>query len=291
MLNIQHLESLAPFTTWRIGGPAEFLAEPKNEMEVKEVLEWANHKAVPFQIIGAGSNLLINDSGLEGLSICMRKMQGTIIDSSHGLIEALAGDSMPTLSRKAAKLGLHGFEWAIGIPGTVGGAAAMNAGAQGGCTAERLESVLVISEDNKKPFRLLRKDLDFSYRNSLIQKENLTVLSARFKLETGHPQKEILDTTLANLNHRTSTQPYQLPSCGSVFRNPEPLKAGKLIEDTGLKGLQLGGAEISNLHANFIVNTGKAKASDIKGLIQLIQKKVEAAHQIFLQPEVKQLGF
>ncbi|WP_320673729.1 UDP-N-acetylmuramate dehydrogenase [Prochlorococcus sp. MIT 1341] len=290
-MKLDKLVSLSTFTTWKVGGPAEFLAEATNQNEIKSLLQFAHQEKMPYQIIGAGSNLLINDSGLEGLTICTRKLQGSEINNIDGYVEAVAGESLPTLARKVAKAGLHGLEWSIGIPGTVGGATAMNAGAQGGCIAERLDSALVMALDSKKAFRIYNKELDFGYRSSRIQKEQMIVLSARFQLEPGHNQRVIEKHNNENLHHRLETQPYQLPSCGSVFRNPEPLKAGQLIENLGLKGKRIGDAEISKKHANFIVNNGNAKAHDIDTLIRLIQKEVKEAHQLLLHPEVKRLGF
>jgi UDP-N-acetylmuramate dehydrogenase len=140
-------------------------------------------------------------------------------------------------------------------------------------------------------FELQRDQLDFAYRHSRLQDDNLVVLSARFRLQPGHDPDELKRVTTANLSHRTTTQPYQQPSCGSVFRNPEPLKAGRLIEEQGLKGTRIGSAEISTVHANFIVNTGDAEAKDIAQLIQLVQDRIEAKHGIRLHPEVKRLGF
>ena len=283
--------SLAEFTTWRVGGPAQWLVEPCSIEETSIWLDWAKRKGMVCRVIGAGSNLLIHDQGLPGLTLCLRKLQGVQIDQQTGAVEALAGEPIPSLSRRVAQAGLLGLSWAVGIPGTVGGAAVMNAGAQGGCTAEWLESVQVISLQGGEPFRLQRDQLEFGYRHSRLQQDPLLVLSARFRLEPGHDPKELKRITRQNLNHRTTTQPYTQPSCGSVFRNPEPLKAGKLIEDLGLKGTRIGGAEVSTLHANFIVNKGDAKAADIDQLISLVQDRVQDRHNLSLHPEVKRLGF
>ncbi len=283
---------LAEFTTWKVGGPAEWFAEPGSEDELIALAAWAGSQGMPFRCIGAGSNLLIADSGLPGLTLCNRRLQGSRLDATEGWVEAVAGEPIPTLARKAARAGLSGLEWAVGIPGTVGGAAVMNAGAQGGCTAEWLDSVLVIDPARPEtPFRLEASALDFAYRHSRLQHEHLLVLSARFRLKTGEDPTEISARTSANLHSRTSTQPYQQPSCGSVFRNPEPQKAGRLIEGLGLKGLSVGGAQVSTLHANFIVNTGGALAAEIDALIGEVQERVWRAHAIHLHPEVKRLGF
>lgn len=283
---------LADYTTWKVGGPAEWFAEPGNEDALIALAAWARTQGMPFRCIGAGSNLLIADSGLEGLTLCNRRLQGSRLDSTEGWVETVAGEPIPTLARKAARAGLAGLEWAVGIPGTVGGAAVMNAGAQGGCTAEWLDSVMVIDPARPEaPFRLMARELDFAYRHSRLQQEPLLVLSARFRLKPGQNPSEVTARTSANLHSRTSTQPYQQPSCGSVFRNPEPQKAGRLIEALGLKGLSIGGAQVSPVHANFIVNTGDALAAEIDSLIVQVQERVWQAHAIALHPEVKRLGF
>ncbi len=281
--------SLSNFTTWRIGGPAEWIGQPKNIEEIKYLINWINKKKIPCNIIGAGSNLLINDKGIQGLSICTRNFKGIKIDKNNGIIEACSGEMLPTLARKAAANGLHGLEWAVGIPGTIGGAVVMNAGAQGHCISDYLESIATLSL--KGEYKMIKgKNLNFGYRQSLLQNESLIVLSARLKLVPGHADK-IRQITNENLNNRLRTQPYKSQTCGSVFRNPEPLKAAKLIEELGLKGLRLGGAEISKMHSNFIINANRASSSDVKELIEYIQKKVFNSYGILLETEVKQCGF
>lgn len=283
---------LREFTTWKVGGMAQWFAEPASAGDLMTLLAWGHQAGMALHCIGAGSNLLIADSGLEGLCLCLRRLQGSRLDAGEGWVEAEAGEPIPTLARKAARAGLSGLEWAVGIPGTVGGAAVMNAGAQGGCTAEWLHSVRVL--DPVRPdqsFTLTAAELEFAYRHSRLQQEPLVVLSARFRLEPGHDPAAVSARTSANLHSRTSTQPYQQPSCGSVFRNPEPRKAGRLIEELGLKGLSIGDAQVSPVHANFIVNTGNASAADIDALIAEVQARVQAAHGIRLHPEVKRLGF
>ena len=282
---------LNKYTTLRIGGSAEWLSEPKNINELNFLLSWAEKKNISCNIIGAGSNLLINDNKIKGLSLCMRKLNGCDLNPITGEIEVLCGESLPNLARKAANAGLHGLEWAIGIPGTIGGAIVMNAGAQGSCIAERIKGIRVIPKKGGEPFDMKPKDLDFSYRDSRLQHEELIALSGRFQLDPGHNQEKINRITKLNLNKRTKTQPYHQPSCGSVFRNPEPLKAGQLIENLGLKGIRIGGAEVSKIHANFIINRSNAKASDFKNLITFIQEKIYQAYGVLLDTEVKELGF
>jgi UDP-N-acetylmuramate dehydrogenase len=284
--------ALRDYTTWKVGGPAEWFAEPGNAEELLALLHWAGSQALAMRFIGAGSNLLIADGGLDGLCLCLRRLQGSELDPSGGWVDAAAGEPIPTLARKAARAGLAGLEWAVGIPGTAGGAAVMNAGAQGGCTAEWLHSVRVVDPARPdEPFDLMAGELDFAYRHSRLQQEPLVVLSVRFRLEPGHDPSTVSARTSTNLHSRTSTQPYQQPSCGSVFRNPEPDKAGRLIEELGLKGLHIGGAEVSPIHANFIVNRGDATASDIDALIRAVQHQVAEQRGIALHPEVKRLGF
>jgi UDP-N-acetylmuramate dehydrogenase len=290
-LGLRRAVALADFTTWKVGGPAQWFAEPDSSRDLQELLTWAMAERLACRVIGAGSNLLVSDAGLEGLTLCNRRLQGAELDAASGLIEARAGEPIPTLARRAARAGLAGLEWSVGIPGTVGGAVVMNAGAQGGCTAEVLESITVVDPERpERPFELRACDLDFAYRHSRLQQEPLVVLSARFRLQAGEDAAAVSQRTSANLHSRTSSQPYQQPSCGSVFRNPEPRKAGQLIEALGLKGLSIGGAQVSPIHANFIVNTGGATAAEIERLIDAVQRRVEAAHGITLHPEVKRLG-
>jgi len=290
-LGLRRSVGLADYTTWRVGGSAQWFAEPESALQLQALLAWAQAEGLPSLVIGAGSNLLVSDAGLEGLTLCNRRLQGATLDAATGLIEAQAGEPIPSLARRAARAGLSGLEWSVGIPGTVGGAAVMNAGAQGGCTAEVLESVTVIEPHKpNQPFELRAGELDFAYRHSRLQEEPLVVLSARFQLSAGHDPAEVSRCTSANLHSRTSTQPYQQPSCGSVFRNPEPDKAGQLIEALGLKGLSIGGAQVSPIHANFIVNTGAATAAEIDQLIGAVQERIQAAHGITLHTEVKRLG-
>ena len=290
-LGLRHSVGLADYTTWRVGGSAQWFAEPESALQLQALLAWAQAEGLPSLVIGAGSNLLVSDAGLEGLTLCNRRLQGAALDAATGLIEAQAGEPIPSLARRAARAGLSGLEWSVGIPGTVGGAAVMNAGAQGGCTAEVLDSVTVIEPHRpNQPFELRAGELDFAYRHSRLQQEPLVVLSARFRLNAGHDPAELSRRTSANLHSRTSTQPYQQPSCGSVFRNPEPDKAGQLIEALGLKGLSIGGAQVSPIHANFIVNTGAATATEIDQLIGAVQQRIQAAHGITLHTEVKRLG-
>ncbi|MBW4481455.1 MAG: UDP-N-acetylmuramate dehydrogenase [Tildeniella torsiva UHER 1998/13D] len=280
--------SLQPLTTFRVGGPAEWLAMPRCQSELEQVLDWAIAANLKITPLGAGSNLLISDRGIPGLVLCTRRWRGTEFGEA-GRVTVAAGEPLPTLAWKAAKRGCRGLEWAVGIPGTVGGAVVMNAGAHGGCTADVLVSATVLDPDTGI-LTLTPKDLAFQYRTSILQGGRRVVLDATFQLEPGHDPEVVVADTLAGLNQRRATQPYDLPNCGSVFRNPYPYTAGTLIEKTGLKGYRIGNAQVSERHANFIVNLGGATATDIQHLIHHVQDEVEARWAVRLQTEVKFMG-
>lgn len=284
--------SLKSLTTFRVGGQAEWLAMPRHQGEFEQVLDWAIAAGIQITPLGAGSNLLISDRGIAGLVLCTRRWRSTQFDE-FGRVTAAAGEPLPTLAWKAAKRGCRGLEWAVGIPGTVGGAVVMNAGAHGGCAADSLISATVLDPDlGPEPSlgQLTPADLDFRYRTSTLQGGRKIVLEATFQLEPGHDPAVVVADTLAGLNQRRATQPYDMPNCGSVFRNPYPYMAGVLIEKSGLKGYRIGNAQVSERHANFIVNLGSATATDIQRLIHHVQHEVEVRWAVRLQPEVKFMG-
>ncbi|MBD2234429.1 UDP-N-acetylmuramate dehydrogenase [Phormidium tenue] len=280
--------SLQSLTTFRVGGPAEWLAMPRHQSELEQVLDWAIAANLKITPLGAGSNLLISDRGIPGLVICTRRWRGTEFDAA-GRVTAAAGEPLPTLAWKAAKRGCRGLEWAVGIPGTVGGAVVMNAGAHGGCAAEVLTSATVLDPETGI-LTMTPADLAFQYRTSILQGGRRMVLDATFQLEPGHDPEVVMADTLAGLNQRRATQPYDMPNCGSVFRNPYPHTAGTLIEKTGLKGYRIGNAQVAERHANFILNLGGATATDIQHLIRHVQDEVEARWAVRLQTEVKFMG-
>ncbi|MFS8885919.1 UDP-N-acetylmuramate dehydrogenase [Synechococcus sp. H70.2] len=279
---------LAPLTTFRVGGKAEWYCEPGSNRELQQCLAWARTQGIPVTLLGAGSNLLISDAGLRGLVIHTRRLRGLQL-LEGGRIWAAAGEPLVNLARVAAKQGWSGLEWAIGIPGTLGGAVVMNAGAHGRAMADVLVEVQILDED-QKPCRLEPAALQFGYRRSRLQDLPWTVIGATLQLIPGRDPAQVQWETQRNLNQRLSSQPYHLPSCGSVFRNPETYPAGWLIEQAGLKGYRIGGAQISERHANFILNCGQASASDIYRLIRLAQEKVYQQWSILLEPEVRILG-
>jgi UDP-N-acetylmuramate dehydrogenase len=239
--------------------------------------------------LGAGSNLLVSDRGIPGLVIATRHLRSKNFDPTTGQLTVSAGEPIPTLAWDAAALGWEGLEWAVGIPGTVGGAVVMNAGAHNSCIADMLVSAQVLSPDGTLA-TLTPEELGYTYRSSLLQGRKRIVTQATFQLQPGADPVQVTARTKEHKKHRLSTQPYSYPSCGSVFRNPKPYSAGWLIEQTGLKGYQLGGAQVAQLHANFIVNRGGAKASDIFSLIRHVQNEVQERWSIWLEPEVKMLG-
>jgi UDP-N-acetylmuramate dehydrogenase len=281
--------SLHKLTTFRVGGLAEWLALPRSEADFHQALEWASQTGLVTTVLGAGSNLLVSDNGISGLVICTRHWRQTQFDEITGQVTVAAGEPLPTLAWKAAKRGWRGLEWAVGIPGTVGGAVVMNAGAHGGCAADCLETVKVL-DPVQGLLTLQRADLDFQYRTSNLQGAKRTVIEATFQLQPGHDPELVAADTLAGLDQRRASQPYDFPSCGSVFRNPSAYKAGWLIEQTGLKGYRIGNAQVAQRHANFILNCGGATAADIHHLIRHIQQHVQDQWSVWLQPEVKFIG-
>jgi UDP-N-acetylmuramate dehydrogenase len=281
--------SLAAYTSYRVGGAAEWFSLPRTLDQMVISLDWANSHSVPVTVLGAGSNLLVSDRGLPGLVVCSRYLRNISFDDEAGQITAFAGEPLPNLAWKAARRGWRGLEWAVGIPGSVGGAVFMNAGAHGACTADNLVTAEGLTLSGKQLI-WHPEDLAFTYRTSSLQKYPHWVTQATFQLDPGHDPAAVIADTQASLQRRRVTQPYHLPSCGSVFRNPSPYTAGWLIEQSGLKGHVIGGAQVSTLHANFIVNCGGAKAMDVLRLIRHVQEQVSDRWQCGLHPEVRMLG-
>ena len=283
--------NLSSYTTIKVGGVAEYFAEPKSIYEFLNLIKWSNLNNQRCQIIGAGSNLLINNILIKGLVICTKKMKSLTIEQYSGIVEAEAGVMLPTLSNSLAKNGLQGGEWAVGIPGTLGGAIYMNAGTGNLSLAKNLISVKVINNKTLEKFEIEKKDINFHYRFSSFQRNDLAIISAKLHFEPNGNLEKLIQTTKNNLKLKTENQPYNLPSFGSVFKNPENSYAAKLIDDMGLKGFKIGGAEISTMHANFKINNSSASSKDIFELITVIQQKVLQKKGIYLQPEVRMIGF
>ena len=283
--------NLSKYTTIKVGGITEYFAEPSNINEFCDLIKWSYLNNQKCRIIGAGSNLLINNIFLKGLTICTKKMRTLRIDSYSGIIEAETGVMLPTLSNLLAKNGLQGGEWAVGIPGTLGGAIYMNAGSGNLSLADNLISVNAINTTTLERLVITKNEINFKYRFSRFQENDLLITSAKLHFKPKGNVFQLIQTTKNNLKTKTEKQPYNLPSFGSIFKNPENNSAGKLIDQLGLKGFKIGGAEISKIHANFIVNNSSASSKDIFELITVIQQKVLQNKGIYLQPEVRMIGF
>ncbi len=286
---IKPCTSLANYTTYRVGGNAQWYVEPKSYQEIYAVFEWLEKTQLPLTCLGAGSNLLISDKGIEGLVLNTRYLRHCDFNNQEFLVKVGAGFSLPKLTWQLAKRGWQGLEWAVGIPGTIGGAVVMNAGAHKGCIADVLVSAKVAYPDGTLA-ELSADQLKYSYRSSILQGQKILVLEATLKLNYSTTKEAVMALNTQHFHHRKSTQPYDKPSCGSVFRNPQSQAAGWLIEQIGLKGYQIGDAQVAHRHANFILNCGQAKAEDIFNLINYVQEKVEHHWDILLHPEVKFLG-
>lgn len=284
--NISIDEPMKNHTSFKVGGPADILVTPKNYEEVVKIIKFCNQKNLPYYIIGRGSNLLVKDGGFRGVIIkltSLNKIQ--VLDEK---IIAQGGADLSAVSDEALKHSLTGFEFACGIPGTVGGAVTMNAGAYNGEISQVIESALVV--DKKGNLITLNKDeLELGYRISAIQKYEYTVLEATFKLTKGEYNKikeRIDDLT----RKRQEKQPLEYPSAGSTFKRPEGYFTGKLIEESNLKGYTIGGAQVSEKHAGFVINKNNATAEDIINLIKHIQNTIKTKYNVELQPEVRIIG-
>jgi UDP-N-acetylmuramate dehydrogenase len=280
---------LSSLTSFRVGGPADWYIAPRHLDELIASLDWARSQRIPVVMLGAGSNLLISDSGLPGLVISTRHLRRLELDEGTGQITVGAGEPLPRLAWKLADRGWQGFEWAVGIPGTIGGAVVMNAGAHRGSVADILVNTQVLLPNGTTQI-LTPDQLDYTYRTSALQGSGKFVTQATFQLKPGADPTELIAMTQEHKQQRQRTQPYHLPSCGSVFRNPGDYKAGWLIEQSGLKGHQIGGAQVAQRHANFILNCGGATATDIFQLIRYVQQHVQHQWGLLLEPEVKIMG-
>ena len=280
-------EPMTKHTSFHIGGPAELMAQPQSEAELQSLLLKAAEAAVPVTLVGNGSNLLVRDKGIRGLVIKLGSMLRDIKVSGNVLTFG-SGVSLAQASKKAAELGLSGMEFAVGIPGSIGGAVYMNAGAYDGEMSKVVKSVRVMDAEGEVS-ELSAGELDFGYRHSALQGSSKIVTSVTVELATG--DKQAIAEKMADFsNRRITKQPLELPSAGSMFKRPPGYFAGTLIDQTGLKGYTVGGAQVSTKHAGFVVNIGGATAADVLQLISDVQAKVFAAHGVHLEPEVLVLG-
>lgn len=278
-------EPLSQHTSFRIGGNAELMAFPKTADELAKLLHTAHKAGVTPRILGAGTNVLAPDEGIEGLLICLKDCMDGMerIDSTH--IRVAAGVTMTRAAVFAANLGLSGLEFAHGIPGTVGGGVYMNAGAYGGEICQVCTSVDVMDmEGTLRTFSC--EEMEFSYRHSVLEDKGGIVVSAVFEL-VPMPTDEIKAKMKELMAKRSASQPLDLPSAGSAFKRPVGAYAAALIDQTGLRGFTVGGAAISTKHAGFAVNLGGATASDVRSLLEQVSDQVFQAHQIRLEPEIR----
>ncbi|HEX7063869.1 MAG TPA: UDP-N-acetylmuramate dehydrogenase [Bacillales bacterium] len=278
-------EALAKHTTLKVGGPADLIVEPKGIEQLQTTLRLVKEAGVPWRAIGRGSNLLVDDNGIEGVVI---KLGRGLDELEINGEEVTVGGGYPLvgLSAVISRKGLSGLEFAGGIPGSVGGAVYMNAGAHGSDISNILKKALILFEDGTLKW-LSNEELQFSYRTSLLQQESGICVTAVFQLKAGD-RDEIFGEMKEHKEYRRRTQPFDR-CCGSVFRNPLPEHAGHLIESAGLKGHRIGGAQISELHANFIVNAGDAKAKDVLELIDFIQNEIHEKFNVDLHTEVEMI--
>ena len=280
-------EPMSRHTTFRVGGPADFFVTPKAKEEVRDVIRICKEAGMPYYIIGNGSNLLVSDAGYRGVVVQIYKEMNEV-KVEGDLVKAQAGALLSGIAAKALGAELSGFEFASGIPGTIGGACVMNAGAYGGEMKDVLESVTVLTGEGKI-IALGRNDLELGYRTSVIAKKGYIVLGAVLKLERGDGEK--IKTYMDELKEkRVTKQPLEYPSAGSTFKRPEGYFAGKLIEDAGLRGFQVGGAQVSEKHCGFVINRNHATAADIMELMRQVQIRVKENSGVDLEPEVKRLG-
>ncbi|RID87292.1 UDP-N-acetylmuramate dehydrogenase [Peribacillus asahii] len=281
-------EPLANHTTMKMGGPADLFIEPSSIENLEKTMKIIRENNLPWRAIGRGSNLLVSDAGIEGALIKLGKgLDHLEINGSE--IRVGAGYSLVSLSVQISKKGLAGLEFASGIPGSVGGSVYMNAGAHGSDMSEILEKAYVLFADGTLAW-LSKEEMEFSYRTSILQKKRPgIVLEAIFQLTPGN-REEIVAKMQSNKNYRKETQPYNLPCAGSIFRNPLPHYAGQLVQEAGLKGYSIGGAQISPMHGNFIVNTGNGKAADVLALIQHVKDTVFKQYGIVMETEVEIIG-
>lgn len=280
-------EPMARHTTFRIGGPADYFVELGSIEQIRAAIQVCREENLPWFVLGRGSNLLVSDKGYRGVILSIYKdFQKTEIQGETVTVQA--GVLLTTLSGKVLDASLTGLEFASGIPGTIGGAVVMNAGAYGGEMKDIVRKVTVLDQDGEVR-TLTCGEMQFGYRTSLAKKKGYIVLGAELTLKQGEKEKirEEMQTLKAK---RIEKQPLEFPSAGSTFKRPEGYFAGKLIMDAGLRGAAVGGAQVSEKHCGFVVNTGNATAADVRELMRRVQEKVEEQFGVHLEPEVRFLG-
>lgn len=311
--NVLTGEPMAKHTTFRVGGPADYFVTPETEAQLRDVMRVCREEQVPYFVMGNGSNLLVSDEGYRGIIIQLYdkfnkieyfqnssadmsqcgptgvKADGAETETHYCVVKAQAGVMLGKLGNELAKKGVTGFEFATGIPGTVGGAVRMNAGAYGGEMKDILACAAVMDE-NGLFSEMTAEELELGYRTSNIVKNKYTVVAATFRLAYG--DKETVQKTIADLaGKRREKQPLEYPSAGSTFKRPEGHFAGQLIQEVGMKGYSVGGAQVSEKHAGFVINKGNATAADIIRLTDDVKMKVKEMSGVELELEVRKLGF
>ena len=285
--NVFTKEPMSRHTTFRAGGPADFFVTPEKEGQVRKTLSLLKEAQVPRYIMGNGSNLLVGDRGYRGviLQICKKMNRIRIQDT---VIQAQAGALLSKIAAEAQAKRLTGFEFASGIPGSLGGAAMMNAGAYGGEMKQVLIQAQILNASGEIE-DVLAEEMELGYRSSVFSRNGGVILSASIQLEPGDPPA--IQSRMEELKFlRTSKQPLEYPSAGSTFKRPEGYFAGKLIQDAGLRGFQVGGAQVSEKHCGFVINKDQASAMDIRSLMEQVSEKVYTRFGVRLEPEVKLIG-
>lgn len=287
-VNILTNEYMNKHTTFKVGGVADVFVIPQSIEEAADIIRLLLSRNEPYIVIGNGSNILVSDKGYRGCIVCMDKGTDTI--SVNGTsIKAQAGAMLSKVANAAYENGLTGLEFASGIPGTVGGAMVMNAGAYGSEMKDVTVNVTLFDAATGEVITVSAGDMEFGYRTSIVKKHPYTVLAAEFKLAAGN-REEIKAQMDELAQKRREKQPLEYPSAGSTFKRPEGYFAGKLIEDAGLKGYSVGGATVSEKHCGFVINTGGATATDVIRLMADVREKVNEKFGVFLEPEVVMIG-
>lgn len=280
-------EPMKKHTTFRVGGPADYFVVPKTKEEVKDIVALCREFDMPYYVLGNGSNLLVGDKGYRGVIIQIYKEMNHI-QVEDDRMKVQAGALLSKIGSAAFEAGLTGFEFAAGIPGTMGGAVVMNAGAYGGEMKDVLFSVTVLTPEGEV-LTLSNKELELGYRTSIVAKKNYIVLEVTLALQKG--EKDAIKARMDELRiQRTTKQPLEYPSAGSTFKRPEGYFAGKLIQDAGLRGFQVGGAQVSEKHCGFVINKENATAADVLELMRQVSAIVKEKFGVELEPEVKRLG-
>lgn len=280
-------ELMKKHTSWRIGGPSELFVEPSSREDIRLVVSYAHQRGIPLTVIGNGSNLLVSEGGIRGIVVKVGSGLARISTGEDGIV-AEAGAKLAMVVAAARDADLGGFEFSAGIPGTVGGAVVMNAGANGSSIGELVREIVVLNFEGEF-HRKTQEEMNFGYRSSILQREPSIVVEASFSC---YPRDKdaIKDEMEKFVAKRKLTQPLCQPNAGSVFKNPPGDSAGRLIEMAGLKGTRVGNAQISTLHANFIVNLGSATARDVLALIDRVRETVRSRFDVELKLEVKVIG-